>query len=205
MIGGDLLRSSLGAGADTGEAGFGEQAGVAFRRRQQDGGVEQYEGVGHRTGFGMRTLFEAWHQRRRRGEMAAGGFACGDDPCGVDAQAGGIGTRPAYRRFRIAQAILWGDAVAAEHPVITRDGDHATLGEVERLREQLARRPAFPAPTEEEQYRRPTIRGLMLRRREDVGVEFAAVDLAIDLHARPGHFRRIFPAHRRFGEVFGGG
>ena len=35
MIGGDLLRSSLGAGADTGEAGFGEQAGVAFRRRRR--------------------------------------------------------------------------------------------------------------------------------------------------------------------------
>ena len=81
----------------------------------------------------MRTLFEAWHQRRCRGEMAARGFTCGDDPCGVDAQASGIGACPAYRRFRVAQAVLWDDAVAAEHPVITRDGDHATLGEVERL------------------------------------------------------------------------
>ena len=205
MIRGNLLRTAIGAGADVGELFVCKQPGMTLHRRQHHGGVEQRESVRHGADFGVGSILEARHQSDRGGEMTTGGSTSSHNAVGVDAKTHGIGASPTHRRLRIAQAILRDDPVATQHPVVARDGDHAALREVKRLRQELSRRSAFPSASKEEQHRRTTIRGLMLRRREDVGVEFAAVDLAIDLHARAGHFRRIFPAHRWFGEVFGRG
>src|SRR5579863_9635002 len=98
---------------------------------------------------------------------------------GINAELGGILPNPSNGTLGVFDAFLGRDALSGLYPVIGPSSDHATTGEIIRLRFKLLDRPHAPSAPEEEHDCGPPVALLPILRIVDDHLKIDLLDLLV--------------------------
>ena len=194
VVGRKLLRRYAHAFFQTGDLFWIRRGLVSFHRREDEGGIEEDERVGHGADGGVIGWFvEGADGAKRAGQMPAGRAATGGDAVGVDTEPLGVLSHPADGGLGIAEASDGLYAVAAGHAVFDGHGHHAAGGEIGALFFKLFWGAAVPSTAEEKDDGRALLAGLVVFGFKDMNGQFDIIDGFVDFSARTGQgFGRVF-------------